>query len=100
MLVIVALLFFWRDRISEKEEISQDFIEYADYCEKNTKPIKPGDSWEDLEVHIWYPVNIEKVEKNFKRDKKVYQRIEIAVACCGTFIWAYGKFLMDYILPL
>jgi len=100
LLVIVALFFFWRDDLAEKEEIIKDFMEYEDYCNENTTPIKPGDDLEGVDLHIWYPVNREKVDIDFKRDKKFYQTIEVVIASLGTFIWAYGNFFMQLFLPL
>ncbi|MFT5420886.1 MAG: hypothetical protein ACI9D5_001639 [Candidatus Endobugula sp.] len=100
LLVIVALLFFWRDQLSEKKERIQDYIDVDDYNKKNTKTIKSITDLKNTEWVMWFSVDKKKVKDGLKRDKKKYQAIEVLVACTGTFIWAYGKATLQSLFPL
>lgn len=57
LVVIVALCFFWQDRIDRDEEFIQKMIDYENECKETLQPITPKTEFSKVELVAYYNVD-------------------------------------------
>jgi hypothetical protein len=90
LIVIVALCFFWRDRVDRDEEYIQKMIDYKKACIATLEPLTPDTDYSKIKLVIYPNVDEENAKESIQNKIKRYTNIEVGVAVLGTFIWGYG----------
>ena len=91
LVVIVALCFFWRDRIDRDEALIQKMIDYEKECKEKLEPITQKTDFSKVELVMYLNVDEEKAKGGIANQRKRYTNIEVGLAVLGTFIWGYGN---------
>lgn len=89
--VIVALCFFWKDRVDRDEEFIQRMIDVQKECEETLEPIRSPDDYKNKEIVIYFNVDERKAKERIQAQRKRYTNIEIGVGVFGTLVWGYGS---------
>jgi hypothetical protein len=91
LIVIVALCFFWRDRVDRDEEFIQKMADYERKCKETLEPITSETDFSKVKLVLYYNVDEEKAKNRIQAQRKRYTHIEVGLAVIGTFIWGYGN---------
>jgi hypothetical protein len=91
LIVIVALCFFWKDRVDRDEEFIQTMVDYEKKCKETLEPITSQTDFSKTELVAYFNVDEKKAKENIQIKRKRYTKIEVGFAVLGTFIWGYGK---------
>lgn len=100
LVVIVALCFFWRDRVARDEELIQGFIDTQKECEEKLEPLRTPEDIQNKKLVFYYRVDEAKAEEGIKNMKNRYTNIEVGLGVFGTFIWGFGNPLASFIYSL
>jgi len=91
LVVIVALCFFWRDRIDRDEAFIQKLIHYEKECKEKLELITPRTDSSRVELVAYFNVDEDKAKGHIENRRKRYTNIEVGLAVLGTFVWGYGN---------
>ena len=91
LVVIVALCFFWRDRVDRDEAFIKKMAEHEKECKEALEPITPKTDFSKTELVIYFNVDEDNAIERIETQRTRYTNIEVGLAVFGTFIWGYGS---------
>lgn len=91
LVVIVALCFFWQDKVDREEALVQRMIDYEEECKEKLGPIAKVTDFSEVELVVYLNVDEDKAKARIANQRKRYTSIEVGLAVLGTFVWGYGN---------
>ncbi|WP_159822256.1 hypothetical protein [Colwellia sp. 20A7] len=91
LVVIVALRFFWRDRVDRDEAFIKEMADYEKECRETLDQITSKTDFSKTKLILYYKVDEDKAKEIIEMQRTRYTNIEVNLAIFGTFIWGYGK---------
>ncbi|MEI5638525.1 MULTISPECIES: hypothetical protein [unclassified Pseudoalteromonas] len=91
LVVIIALCFFWRDRVDRDEAFIQKMADYEKECKETLEPITPKTDFSKTKLVLYLNVDEDKAKGRIEIQRTRYTNIEVGLAVLGTFIWGYGS---------